>query len=82
MMFQETIDSYVSPGGKMSPTRRPTFSKRQKEQKRRDKQRKKVERRDARDAERKKINKEDLPADHDIAHIIPGPQPLPWETEE
>ncbi len=66
----------------MSPTRRPTFSKRQKEQKRRDKQRKKVERRDARDAERKKINKEDLPADHDIAHIIPGPQPLPWETEE
>lgn len=66
----------------MATSRRPSFSKRQKEQKRREKQKRKNERRAQRETERKEIPKEDRGPDDDIAHIIPGPQPLPWEMED
>jgi hypothetical protein len=57
---------------------RPSIEKRRKEKARQDKKRDKAERR----AERKntKQERDDEPAsavDPDIAHIIPGPQPLP-----
>ena len=62
----------------VSPTNRPTFAKRQKEQKRKERRQKKAERRALRqDEKRKRI--EDAPSDPDvdpdIAEITPGPQP-------
>lgn len=66
----------------MSPAGRPSANKRLKEQKRREKQARKDERRAQRKAEREQTPKSERGPDHDIAHIVPGPQPLPWETEE
>jgi len=56
---------------------RPSFSKRQKEQKRREQRQMKEEK-----ARQRKLEKEQAPAappgvDPDIAGIVPGPQPLP-----
>jgi len=58
---------------------RQTFIKRQKERARQEKQRIKAEKRLQRNAERSKpksINGEDP----DIAGVVPGPQPQPWEV--
>ncbi|WP_373046874.1 hypothetical protein [Vulgatibacter sp.] len=60
---------------------RPTFAKRQKEQARAERQKRKEERKEQRQAER--ADRGDLTpgADPDIAHIVPGPQPI-YEEEE
>jgi hypothetical protein len=59
---------------------RQTFLKRQKERARQEKQRLKAEKR----AQRKTDRDENDPVleaeDPDIAGIVPGPQPLPWEV--
>lgn len=62
----------------MANRSRQTFIKRQKERARQEKQRIKAERRLQRNAEKTKsesVNGEDP----DIAGIVPGPQPQPWE---
>ena len=61
----------------MGASGRPSFNKRQKEQARVEKQKRKEEKRAERDAD--KANRPaNAPAgeDPDIAHIIPGPQPI------
>jgi len=67
----------------LSNRSRQTFLKRQKELQRQDRQRAKGEKR----AQRRAADK-DKPVfaapieDPDIAGIVPGPQPLPWDIEE
>jgi len=60
---------------------RPSITKRQKERARQERQRIKAERRVQRKGEQKKsdVSPEEDP---DIAGIVPGPQPLPWEDAE
>jgi len=63
----------------LAQSKRPSFAKRQKEQKRRDRQQLKAEKRAARDAERQ-VRVEELKdnpteEDPDIEGIVPGPQP-------
>lgn len=55
------------------------FEKRQKELARKEKQRKKVERRDAREQQKAQRGPGDAEEDPDIAGIVPGPQPPPTE---
>lgn len=65
----------------MSNRSRQTFLKRQKELARQERQRHKSEKRAQRRAEKEKpqmLGGEDP----DIAGIVPGPQPLPWEFQE
>lgn len=63
----------------MAQSKRPSFAKRQKEQKRKDRQQLKAEKRAARGAEklvRDGEQKENPPQDDpDIEGIVPGPQP-------
>ncbi len=60
-----------------------TFSKRQRERAKREKKREKAQKR-----EQRKVEKDDSPeavasdVDPDIAHIVPGPQPIPEEEME
>jgi len=59
----------------------PSMNKRLKERQRQEKAREKISQRKERNA-----TKPDRPAgepgvDHDIAHIIPGPQPVPEEDD-
>ncbi|WP_373044759.1 hypothetical protein [Vulgatibacter sp.] len=63
----------------MAKNARPSFSKRQKEQARKEQAARKEEKRLERKAE--KEGRGDAPAgvDPDIAHIVPGPQPIPEE---
>ncbi|MFQ5792046.1 MAG: hypothetical protein ACE5JI_16360 [Acidobacteriota bacterium] len=64
----------------MANSRRPTFSKRQKELARQERQRLKAEKRAQRKSERTRragVGGEDP----DIAGIVPGPQPVPWEDQ-
>ncbi len=63
---------------------RPTFLKRQKERARLAKQAAKARRRTERKAERaeRDDSDDDEAIDPDIAGIIPGPQPIPWEDQE
>lgn len=65
----------------MSNRSRQTFLKRQKELARQERQRHKSEKRAQRKAEKEKPQFMGGP-DPDIAGIVPGPQPLPWEVEE
>jgi hypothetical protein len=60
---------------------RQTFIKRQKERARQEKQRLKAEKR-AQRKEEKDVQDEDSArgVDPDIAGIVPGPQPQPWEV--
>jgi hypothetical protein len=60
---------------------RQTFIKRQKERARQEKQRLKAEKR-AQRKEEKDVEGDDAPrgVDPDIAGIVPGPQPQPWEV--
>ncbi|WP_394832557.1 hypothetical protein LVJ94_39245 [Pendulispora rubella] len=56
-----------------------TFQKRQKERARLDKQREKEERKKQRREERPARSSTDTGVDPDIAHIVPGPQPVAEE---
>lgn len=56
---------------------RPSISKRQKEQARKEQREKKEQRREERKQERGKREPNAPGVDPDIAHITPGPQPLP-----
>jgi len=60
---------------------RQTFLKRQKELARQERQRNKSEKRAQRRADKEKPQLLGG-VDPDIAGIVPGPQPLPWESEE
>ena len=61
---------------------RPSVNKRLREAGKKEKQAAKAERR-AQRAEEKKQKPADAPSDDpDIAGIVPGPQPLPWDDEE
>ena len=66
----------------MSNRSRQTFLKRQKELHRQDRQRAKGEKRAQRRAEDKERPRFAGVEDPDIAGIVPGPQPLPWDIEE
>ena len=66
----------------MAQTKRPSFMKRQKEQARQEKARGKQDRRDQRKVERTHKPENDDEVDPDIAHIVPGPQPVPWEQDD
>ena len=61
---------------------RPTIMKRKREQARQEKRRQKAARRQNRAAS--KPDRPDMGGDidPDIAHIVPGPQPLPWDDED
>jgi hypothetical protein len=60
---------------------RATFAKRQKEIARQERAREKASRRVERKDSRVKMDREGS-GDPDIAHITPGPQPLPYELLE
>lgn len=57
-----------------------TFAKRQREQKRDKKKREKLERRKDKPGDDSSADAPDG-VDPDIAHIVPGPQPVPWEQD-
>jgi hypothetical protein len=59
--------------------RRPTLSKRQKERKREERKQRKAEKLARRRTEKDEPGPTIQGEDPDIAGIIPGPQPLPWE---
>lgn len=63
----------------MANRSRQTFLKRQKERARQEKQRLKLEKRAQRKTDRTKDDAA-LGEDPDIAGIVPGPQPLPWDV--
>jgi hypothetical protein len=58
-----------------------TFLKRSKEKLRQEKQQDKAQDRQQRKAVRKEAPPREAGEDPDIAHIVPGPQPLPPEFE-
>ena len=62
---------------------RPTIMKRQRELARAEKRRDKASRRNVRGETDASDRPEGADADYDpdIAHIVPGPQPLPWADE-
>jgi hypothetical protein len=61
--------------------RGPTFAKRQREMDRDRKKRDKADKRVQRKTERDDRPDGDSEEDPDIAGIVPGPQPLPWDDE-
>jgi hypothetical protein len=69
---------------------RPTILKRQRERARQVKRREKAARRAERTAAKRERATQDADVDDevddevdpDIAHIVPGPQPLPWDDDE
>ena len=63
----------------MGASGRPSFNKRQKEQARVEKQKRKEEKRAERDADRASRTPTAPGVDPDIAHIVPGPQPVAEE---
>lgn len=58
---------------------RATFAKRQKEIARQERAREKVAKRAERNETKPKIDRKNAPEDPDIAGIVPGPQPLPYD---
>lgn len=62
----------------MAGRSRQQFTKRQKERARQEKKRQKAEKRAERKAAKEKP-RADGADDPDIAGIVPGPQPLPWD---
>ena len=63
----------------LAVNRRPSITKRQKERRRQERKQRKQER-----LEQNRAQKEEAPVvapgeDPDLAGIVPGPQPLPWE---
>ena len=69
-------------GAHMANKGRATFAKRQKEIARQERAREKAAKRVARKEEKKKVDKGGLEEDPDIAGIVPGPQPLPYDLDE
>ena len=61
---------------------RATFAKRQKEIARQERAREKVQKRVERDETRPKLDRAAAEVDPDIAGIVPGPQPLPYDLLE
>lgn len=66
----------------LATTGRPSFSKRQKEQSRIEQRKRKEERREQRKEERTNRPADSTGEDPDIAGIVPGPQPLPYDIDE
>jgi hypothetical protein len=58
---------------------RATFAKRQKEIARQERAREKVQKRVERDETKPKLDRAAAEVDPDIAGIVPGPQPLPYD---
>ncbi|MFI5184103.1 MAG: hypothetical protein ACHQNV_06880 [Vicinamibacteria bacterium] len=58
---------------------RATFAKRQKEIARQERAREKAAKRVERDETKVKLDRKAAPEDPDIAGIVPGPQPLPYD---
>jgi hypothetical protein len=63
----------------MSNKGRPSITKRQKERARQEQQQDKAARRTQRETERAQKPPSQGAEDPDIAGIVPGPQPKPWE---
>jgi hypothetical protein len=61
---------------------RATFAKRQKEIARQERAREKATKRAEREASKVKLDREGAGEDPDIAGIVPGPQPLPYDLPE
>jgi len=61
---------------------RPTLEKRAKERARQDKRKQKDERRLTAKGTKTNSPRGEGEEDPDIAGIVPGPQPLPWDDEE
>jgi hypothetical protein len=61
---------------------RATFAKRQKEIARQERAREKAAKRVERKESKPKLDRAALPEDPDIAGIVPGPQPLPYDLLE
>ena len=61
---------------------RATFAKRQKEIARQERAREKAAKRVERKESKLKLDRATLPEDPDIAGIVPGPQPLPYDLLE
>ena len=61
---------------------RPSINKRLREAQKKERQAAKAERRAQRSEERKQRGPATGGEDPDIAGIVPGPQPLPWDDEE
>jgi hypothetical protein len=61
---------------------RATFAKRQKEIARQERAREKAAKRAEREAAKVKLDREAAAEDPDIAGIVPGPQPLPYDLPE
>jgi hypothetical protein len=61
---------------------RPSVNKRLREANKKEKQAAKAERRQQRAEEKKQRPGGGGAEDPDIAGIVPGPQPLPWDEEE
>jgi hypothetical protein len=61
---------------------RATFAKRQKEIARQERAREKAAKRVERKETKTKLDRAALPEDPDIAGIVPGPQPLPYDLLE
>lgn len=66
----------------MASKGRATFAKRQKEIARQERAREKAAKRVERNETRPKLDRAELPDDPDIAGIVPGPQPLPYDLPE
>jgi len=66
----------------MATRGRATFAKRQKEIARQERAREKATRRVEREEAKGKLERSAVDVDPDIAGIVPGPQPLPYDLEE
>lgn len=66
----------------MAGNTRPSVNKRLREANKKEKQAAKAERRAQRAEERKNRPDAGGSDDPDLAGIVPGPQPLPWDDEE
>ncbi len=66
----------------MANRTRPTLEKRAKERARQEKRKQKEERRATAKVQRVNSPRREGEEDPDIAGIIPGPQPSPWDDEE
>jgi hypothetical protein len=66
----------------MAGNTRPSVNKRLREANKKEKQAAKAERRAQRAEEKKTRGGQATVDDPDIAGIVPGPQPLPWDDED
>ena len=66
----------------MANRTRPTLEKRAKERARQEKRKQKDERRATAKTTKSTNPRDDGSEDPDIAGIVPGPQPLPWDDED